>query len=417
MMKRLSQWIDNHFKVILGILGLLIVIAIGLPFFSSMYSRRISYDWGLNKLGLEKSDAPLGASYMKDYLVDSLGFEVIEYDAKARQLINSGACNVLMYNDSIISDKAIRRGTNVLYARYWDEGEYIHGFEENFWSPFSAEHIRDKYLDPAMENLFFPTPNDEYQGTLPLWSNMLHGYYTSDKFYYTTILKGNENRSYVVHRNMDRGKVTLVGCYFLATNYALCRPDTRKVMGIIMKQAYDRKKPLVICYSVVREGQKEYSEEESNSPFKVLLSNPTTALCLKILIAVMMLYVIINSRRRRTAYEEMPKEENASISYVRHLATIYNRQTDYKHLLKVEQRKLLYQLRRDFSLNLTTKDYTLPSQFADFVTKTKGWDRDAFVALTTQIEALTDSNAPVSYNDYKLCMKQLKSLLSPQKKK
>lgn len=406
MINRLKEWLEEHSKRLYAVLGIIILLAVGVPVIHYVIGQRVKYDWGYSEFGKPESKQPLGAFYVKQYLKETLGYEVIDDKEKAERLWKSGKCNVVECSNKEIKESYIRRGTNVVYVVGGYLAAYHIKVEANNY--FDIDAFREEGDNKAKKAaLYKPGGKQRGDAELYLWDNMLNFYFLSLDSKSKRLLVDERDNCYAIRRKMGKGTVTLVGSRFLVSNYALSKEDTRKAFEEMVEGTFDKSKPVYIEYQDIVPVGREYDEPEEESAFTVLLKNPKTALAMYIMVGVLLLFVVMNSRRRRAPVADAPRDKNMSISYVRHIATLYDANSDYKELLIIEQRELLYKLRKDFRFEPSTSDYTLPSQYASLVARTKGWNEEQFLALTRYMEELTSRTGAVSRKEYEYCMRTL----------
>ncbi len=125
------------------------------------------------------------------------------------------------------------------------------------------------------------------------------------------------------------------------------------------------------------------------------------------------LALIANTRRRRRAETLNKKAQNSSINFIRHLATIYTDDTDYRELLRIEKRVLLYKLRKEFYFDMRTRDFSEVSQFASILAASRGLNEERVKEVLSTLEELTASGVQVDAKSYRLCLELLETLSRP----
>lgn len=405
MINRLKEWLEEHSKRLYAVLGIIILLAVGVPVIHYVVGQRVKYDWGHYEFAKKESKQPLGAFYVKQYLEETLGYEIIDDKKKAERLWKSGKCNVLEYCNRDLKQSDVKKGTNVLHLA--DGCESYYDINTRPYKYFMIDDFKEQDESIKKVPLYKPGGKQRGDAELHIWNNMLGYYFLPTDVKLEQLLVDDRDCCYAIRLKMGKGTVTLVGSKFLVSNYALSKEDTRKAFEEMVEGTFDKSKPVYIDYIDRGFEDGEFDIPEEESAFIVLLQNPKTALAMYIMVGVLLLFVVMNSRRRRAPVADAPRDKNMSISYVRHIATLYDANSDYKELLIIEQRELLYKLRKDFRFEPSTSDYTLPSQYASLVARTKGWNEEQFVTLTRYMEELTSRDGAVSRKEYEYCMKMI----------
>ena len=213
----------------------------------------------------------------------------------------------------------------------------------------------------------------------------------------------NDKWDVAARRDIGNGCITLsYNRLIFFTNYAVQNKDLRIGMEHIMECTFDRSLPLVIIYN-----DSEYEDDIEGTTFMVLLKHPATALFLWLLCAALALAIIVNTRRRRRPESVNRKTQNSSINFIRHLATIYTDDTDYRELLRIEKRVLLYKLRKEYYFDMRTRNFSEVSQFASILATNRGLNEERVKEVLSTLEELTASGVQVDAKSYRLCLKQL----------
>ena len=248
--------------------------------------------------------------------------------------------------------------------------------------------------------------NDTTQGDIVVADEYCDFYGDIPLGFYTPLISFNDKYDVVARRDIGKGYVTLTfNDYLFFTNYAVQNKDLRIGMEHIMECTFDKSLPLIIIYN-------DYEDENDTdgTPFMVLLKHPATALFLWLLCAALALVIIFNTRRRRRPENVNKKVKNSSINFIRHLATIYTDDTDYRELLRIEKRVLLYKLRKEFYFDMRTRNFSEVSQFASILAANRGLNEEHVKEVLSTLEELTASGVQVDAKSYRLCLEQLDTI-------
>ena len=420
--------------MIYGGIAVCVVCIFLFPYGKRLYDQFPRYEWEPNHQGNVKNKEAFGAKYLDEYLHDTWHGKIyVESGTDALNKYRKKKVNFLFINDyekdSATTAHIISMANNGSRFIYVETDNY---FIENL-NIFALENspsfdIKDFQREPnaqRRETLYLK--NGAKTGTIKIWNAMigfemnaadsirspldLHydGYNGIPRGTYTSLISRGNGYDIAARRNIGKGCITIVYSFAFFTNYAASDDDMRKGMEHVMNATFDKRLPLVIVYN----------EEESagnftgGSSFSVLLSHPCTALFLWLLLLALLLAIFVNGRRRQRAESEHKKSANSSISYIRHLATIYTKDTDYSELLKIEKRVLLYKLRKEYYFDMRTRDYTEVSQFAEHIANTKHLDKEAIKEVLTTLEELTAPGVQVDDKAYRVCLEQIQPLSHP----
>lgn len=434
MMNKIFTFMTRHTAMIYGGIAVCVVCIFLFPYGKRLYDQFPRYEWEPNHQGNVKNKEAFGAKYLDEYLHETwLGKIYVETEEDALRKFRNKRANYLFFNNydkdsleiaNIISNankgnRYIFVGTNTDLIEnldinatagneYFDIKEFHYGNHERktliikngkgksttsirLWGEMAYDNFMSSALD--QDSIIVHTPFYHCYGNLP-------------KGTYTPLISLTSGYDIAARRNIGNGCITIVYSFAFFTNYAASDDDMRKGMEHVMNATFDKRLPLVIVYN----------EEESSgnltggSSFSVLLSHPCTALFLWLLLLALLLAVFVNGRRRQRAESEHKKSANSSISYIRHLATIYTKDTDYSELLKIEKRVLLYKLRKEYYFDMRTRDYTEVSQFAEHIANTKHLDKEAVKEVLTTLEELTAPGVQVDDKAYRVCLEQIQPL-------
>ena len=420
--------------MIYGGIAVCVVCIFLFPYGKRLYDQFPRYEWEPNHQGNVKNKEAFGAKYLDEYLHETwLGKIYVESGAGVLDKYRKKNVNYLFINDFEKDSATIahiismaNNGSRFIYVEtdnYFIENLNIFALENS--PTFDIKDFQREPNAQRRETLYLK--NGAKASTIKIWNAMI-GFEMNaadsirsplDLHYdcyngiprgtYTSLISRGNGYDIAARRNIGKGCITIVYSFAFFTNYAASDDDMRKGMEHVMDATFDKRLPLVIVYN----------EEESagnftgGSSFSVLLSHPCTALFLWLLLLALLLAIFVNGRRRQRAESEHKKSANSSISYIRHLATIYTKDTDYSELLKIEKRVLLYKLRKEYYFDMRTRDYTEVSQFAEHIANTKHLDKEAVKEVLTSLEELTAPGVQVDDKAYRVCLEQIQPLSHP----
>lgn len=446
-MNKSMNFLNRHATWIYIAAGICIVCVLLIPYGKRLYDQIPQYEWEEKQMGSTKSKEPFGAKYLDEYLHDYWkGKLYVEADAdsafakfgkkKANYLfVNSGyqvadSAHIFQLismantgNRVLIADMEYEIARRLLIETWRGESDY-----------FNIQDFLDRENEISRISLYLCEKSNGKPDSIMVWENMVteticilqedslqndtteDGIVIADEycdFYgdlplgsYTPLISFNDKWDVAARRDIGKGCITLsFNNHLFFTNYAVQNKDLRIGMEHIMECTFDKSLPLIIIYN-------DYEDENDTdgTPFMVLLKHPATALFLWLLCAALALAIIFNTRRRRRPENVNKKVQNSSINFIRHLATIYTDDTDYRELLRIEKRVLLYKLRKEFYFDMRTRDFSEVSQFASILAANRGLNEERVKEVLSTLEELTASGVQVDARSYRLCLEQLDTI-------
>jgi hypothetical protein len=446
-MNKSMNFLNRHATWIYIAAGICIVCVLLIPYGKRLYDQIPKYEWEEKQMGSTKSKEPFGAKYLDEYLHDYWkGKLYVEADAdsafakfgkkKANYLfVNSGyqvadSAHIFQLismantgNRVLIADMEYEIARRLLIETWRGESDY-----------FNIQDFLDRENEISRISLYLCEKSNGKPDSIMVWENMVteticilqedslqndtteDGIVIADEycdFYgdlplgsYTPLISFNDKWDVAARRDIGKGCITLsFNNHLFFTNYAVQNKDLRIGMEHIMECTFDKSLPLIIIYN-------DYEDETDTdgTPFMVLLKHPATALFLWLLCAALALAIIFNTRRRRRPENVNKKVQNSSINFIRHLATIYTDDTDYRELLRIEKRVLLYKLRKEFYFDMRTRDFSEVSQFASILAANRGLNEERVKEVLSTLEELTASGVQVDARSYRLCLEQLDTI-------
>lgn len=441
------NFLNRHATWIYIAAGICIVCVLLIPYGKRLYDQIPQYEWEEKQMGSTKSKEPFGAKYLDEYLHDYWkGKLYVEADAdSAFAKFGKKKANYLFVNSGYqVADSAhifqlismANTGNRVLIADM--EYEIARRLLIETWRGgsdyFNIQDFLDRENEISRISLYLCEKSNGKPDSIMVWENMVteticilqedslqndtteDGIVIADEycdFYgdiplgsYTPLISFNDKWDVAARRDIGKGCITLsFNNHLFFTNYAVQNKDLRIGMEHIMECTFDKSLPLIIIYN-------DYEDENDTdgTPFMVLLKHPATALFLWLLCAALALAIIFNTRRRRRPENVNKKVQNSSINFIRHLATIYTDDTDYRELLRIEKRVLLYKLRKEFYFDMRTRDFSEVSQFASILAANRGLNEERVKEVLSTLEELTASGVQVDARSYRLCLEQLDTI-------
>jgi len=441
------NFLNRHATWIYIAAGICIVCVLLIPYGKRIYDQIPKYEWEEKQMGSTKSKEPFGAKYLDEYLHDYWkGKLYVEADAdsafakfgkkKANYLfVNSGyqvadSAHIFQLismantgNRVLIADMEYEIARRLLIETWRGESDY-----------FNIQDFLDRENEISRISLYLCEKSNGKPDSIMVWENMVteticilqedslqndtteDGIVIADEYCdffgdlplgsYTPLISFNDKWDVAARRDIGKGCITLsFNNHLFFTNYAVQNKDLRIGMEHIMECTFDKSLPLIIIYN-------DYEDENDTdgTPFMVLLKHPATALFLWLLCAALALAIIFNTRRRRRPENVNKKVQNSSINFIRHLATIYTDDTDYRELLRIEKRVLLYKLRKEFYFDMRTRDFSEVSQFASILAANRGLNEERVKEVLSTLEELTASGVQVDARSYRLCLEQLDTI-------
>ena len=446
-MNKSMNFLNRHATWIYIAAGICIVCVLLIPYGKRLYDQIPKYEWEEKQMGSTKSKEPFGAKYLDEYLHDYWkGKLYVEADAdSAFAKFGKKKANYLFVNSGYqVADSAhifqlismANTGNRVLIADM--EHEIARRLLIETWRGesdyFNIQDFLDRENEISRISLYLCEKSNGKPDSIMVWENMVteticilqedslqndtteDGIVIADEycdFYgdlplgsYTSLISFNDKWDVAARRDIGKGCITLsFNNHLFFTNYAVQNKDLRIGMEHIMECTFDKSLPLIIIYN-------DYEDETDTdgTPFMVLLKHPATALFLWLLCAALALAIIFNTRRRRRPENVNKKVQNSSINFIRHLATIYTDDTDYRELLRIEKCVLLYKLRKEFYFDMRTRDFSEVSQFASILAANRGLNEERVKEVLSTLEELTASGVQVDARSYRLCLEQLDTI-------
>ncbi len=400
----------------------------------------VKYDWSKRQYGDVNSTDPFGAYYLKEHLETTWkgGVETDTVLTDALQKREGKRYNYIVYStgyeyEDFFDERqlllnALQRGDNVILVG--ENCDLLQMFNVNSYTQFSFDisyvSKRGEHYDHKKLLL-----NKNRTGC-EAWSFLLEKTYSvstytdEDEFdkdverlvsQTREVLTDTGGQTYVLQRKLKKGSMTFAGYQALFSNYAISDTSTCKLMDDVLNKVLNKENPVVLVRHVApTETDSSNNEGELDPTYQVLLNHKGSALAIYILLAALVLLLIVNGRRRRAAAIDEPMEHNSTISFIKHLATLYDLNSDYTDLLKIEQRNLLYRLRKEYRFDYTTKDFNKPSDYADHIARSKQLDVNMIREALLQMESLTAAGSGnLPRKAYITCLKNIEKAMTETK--
>lgn len=394
----------------------------------------VRHDWSKKHYGNMTSTEPFGAYYLKQHLEETWkgGAETDTTLIGAMQKRKGKPCNYIVYSAQYsyvdIYDKeallnAILRGSNIIIVG--SNSDMLSMFHVNDYTEFDFDikYVSNRSSHYERKGLLL----NNKDASCSAWSFLLEKTFEISPYLddlddelnvegrvnsTRSVLKDTGGQTYVMQRKMNKGSITFAGYEALFSNYAVSDNATCKLMDDVLGSVLDKNKPVVLVSCVAEMEEMEYAGNGNLDPtYQVMLNHEGSALAIYILLAALVLLLIVNGRRRRAAMKQEQLERNSTISFIKHLATLYTLRSDYTELLRIEQRSLLYRLRKEYRFDYTTKDFTKPSDYASHIARSKELDVNKIREALQLMERLTSTTGNLSRKQYIDCLKMVERVV------
>ncbi len=416
---KLIAWVKENYLLLLLMAAGLAVVA-GYLWYKH---EKPSYNWDLCKLGDPKSEDPFGTQYFDRYLQDTYpaGFQVVKDSvAKVLKEQKGEPCNYLIVGcgygvmrEEVWKDevwKAAQRGNHIVVACpiYWNE-EYNS-------IQLTEHHLFDKsdFHDhkARMRAKSIATQKGDSTDTPNVYESFCNYTIVSSGDYEAVLAdQRTPSETYVHLLHVGKGTITHVGIQALVSNYTLSDPQMMRLTEHTLHACTDTSLPMQRIWQHNHNGN--YSNtvdyDRGESMFYVFLTHSPLKLTLVLLLTATLMMLVFNIRRRQRAEEPQPRERNSSLSYIKHMATLFNDKTNHQGLLRTEMRRLMTVLRREFRFEQATLSYTLPSQYASLIAARTGIQA-SFVREKLEYAERLLKDSHVSQQEYIRAVKGIRML-------
>ena len=446
MMSRILLYLSKHYKAICIITGVLLICMLLFPISKNLYNQRIKYKWNNYAIADTLSEEPFGDYYFNQYLDSLYGKRIMKRSVNDELL--KRPCNYIIITQNVAGYEydnetakillkfvhSACRGSNFIITgndRYLPLylGCVVSDTDYNY---FDVEEIKNS-IDRKISKVKLDLKTDidssliEYP-SVSLWENMISSTYLyipedaeKNKFYIdcydgephgssSSLVSLQSGGDIALRRNIGKGHITLVSCTYLFTNYGISFDDGRTAVRHILDRTIDSRLPVVVIYDNLEQTKEYNAESKGKSMFYVFLERPATALFIYLLLGTFILTFIFNSRRRQRAEKSVKVPYNSSITYIRHLVTLYKKSSDYKELLLLERRNLLYELRKEYRFDIDTDKFTQPSEFASRIAESKSLDENKVMGVLKGLDRLCNQESKVDAESYMYMMDSLQTI-------
>lgn len=186
------------------------------------------------------------------------------------------------------------------------------------------------------------------------------------------------------------GSILLLGTPIVLTNYAAVDPEWRRLLAHLIAPLADR--PVVRIPYPTKDADSG-TRDETGSVLNFFLERPPLQLLVWLLALMGILAVVVNGRRRYRSTVHHPLPHNSSLLFLRQVATLYDRRTDYGGLLRNEVRMLLHVLRREFRFDLPP-DTSVLNDYLPWVARRLALDEEQCRRLALLFQAMDEALQP-----------------------
>lgn len=277
----------------------------------------------------------------------------------------------------------VENGGTVLIATQQMKGELADTFSLNmreqatFFS-FNPKAISESLAGETVEEISFQNEfiNYPFLGALSSFDQV------SDDF--EVLAKNSINRPVLLKYAHGEGQIYLSSMPLAFTNYFTLLPETTEYTEHMMALFPSDEPPLHIEYY-------QLGRLESSSPIRVLLADKNLRMAIYILMAVILVFIIFQAKRRQRIIPVLQGNPNLSLEFVRTLGSLYYRQLDHKNILK---KRVLYWkefVRTHYNLNTQVIDEAFVQELAN----KSGHTKESIEGLTKRIISVDQDNTPL----------------------
>ncbi len=201
---------------------------------------------------------------------------------------------------------------------------------------------------------------------------------------FDVLAENSIKRPVLLSYSLGEGKLFLSSMPLAFTNYFTLLPETSVFTEEMMKTFPEDQPPLHIEYY-------QLGRLESGSPIRVLLSNPSLRMAAYLLMAVLVIFLFFQAKRRQRIIPVLEGNPNLSLDFVQTLGSLYYRQSDHLNLMK---KRVLYwkeYVRSHYNLNTEH----LNDDFLDELSKKSGHSSEKIVLLRELIVAVEQGGRSV----------------------
>ena len=209
--------------------------------------------------------------------------------------------------------------------------------------------------------------------------------------------------------SVGKGKVYLVACPLLFTNYGVLDTHISRFVGWQLSQIADRpvvrfSHALVSRHLTIRDDMTGVS----TSPLYYMLDRPPLRWAIYTLLAAIVLFMLFTARRRQRRIPVLDTPRNRNLSFVQLLGTIYYRRHDNADLLRKKYTYFREELRRSMMLDI---DNTAEgSSHKVRLAQKTGLDEARIAETLDMVRELTAEDVQVSDRQLKECIDRMNEI-------
>ena len=210
--------------------------------------------------------------------------------------------------------------------------------------------------------------------------------------------------------NVGKGKVYLVTCPLLFTNYGVLDTHISRFVGWQMSQIADR--PVVrFSFALVNQHYSQRGDPSgvSSSPLYYMLDRPPLRWAIYTLLAAIVLFMLFTARRRQRRIPVVEKPRNRNLSFVQLLGTIYYRRHDNTDLLRKKYTYFREELRRTMMLDIG--DVAEGSAHQARLAQKTGLDEARIAETLDMVRGLTAEDSKVSDAQLQECIDRMNEII------
>lgn len=197
---------------------------------------------------------------------------------------------------------------------------------------------------------------------------------------------------------IGKGELILVSAPLLLTNYMMVSSDGSQFIARLMDRVKNR--PVIRTESYMK-----ITATEQQSPFYVLLKEPSLRWALYLTMLTILLFCFVSARRRQRVIPVVMPPENRNIEFVRLVGTLYWQHHDNAGLLAKKLAFTTDELRRQAGIDINSGDEAIAQLAAQ-----TGRNAEELRLLLQNIRQATSGNYDVSDEELKVFIDELDSL-------
>jgi hypothetical protein len=163
------------------------------------------------------------------------------------------------------------------------------------------------------------------------------------------VVADEDNHPIVVQRTVGEGRLILCSAPLLFTNFGLLYQDNYQFLEGILGLLPDRRTTLTYFY--------ELGRPESQTPLRYLLSQEPLTWALYLGLVTLLVFLIIETRRKQRAIPVITAPENTTLTYVKTLGNLYFQEGNHKNLAEKMIRHFIHRVKEKYYLTFEPTEH------------------------------------------------------------